>query len=373
MLASRPVRRATTLLCALALAAPAGGGAAGEWDLRVELGGGLDTNPERLAGPGAEAEGFATALARARGALEGERLRLSGDLSLGGRLYPGRPGATAGASRLDGAARLALGDGLAAAAAIAASTLAERGHRLDHQALRGEGALRWERGEWGTSLSGGWTLFAPGDPVLRRFQASGPEGWLRASFTPATAHALSAGLGLWRAAYPRWDVPAEERRDLSWTAAAEYGYRGAVLATLGYAWTSNRSSAAGGDFERHRVTARGAAFLPLDLSLALRVSLQWSRYPEPLYLPQQLLLAEGQESQNAFEARLVRPLGESWELALAFAHYRSEVARGGAAPDFARSVASLTVGWRRRSERPRQRARARRRLEDSSGALRAPA
>lgn len=334
------------LVLLLALAAAAARGAEGEWDLSAELGGGHDTNPDRIAGPGAVPEGFAAALARARGALDGERFRLSARLTGGVRLYPGRTGADALAGRLEADLRRELSGALAAAAELDASGLAERSHRLDQRTLRAQAGLRWDPGRWSASLAGGWALFEPVGAELRPFRASGPELWLRGTGSPARGHVLSAGLGLWSAGYPGWPEAAQaRRRDDTFTATAEYAWRGPLLAALSYAWSSNRSTAPGGAFERHRVTARGAAFLPLDLSLALRVSLQWTRYPEPLFLAQQLL-AGGGESQDAVEARLVRPLGGSLELALSFARYWSESVSGGAAPSFSRSVTSLTLGWR---------------------------
>jgi hypothetical protein len=339
--------RASPLLVLVALAAPPARGAEGEWDLRAEMGAGLDGNPDRIAGAGASPQGFAAALASARGVLEGETYRLAARLSGGARLYPNRPEATAGAGRLEAEARRRLEGPLAAEAELGASDLSEWGHRLDQQSLRGGAGLRWDPGGWSASLGGGWTLFAPGAPELRGFRASGPEAWLRGSWAPARRHLLAASAGVWRAGYPGWPEVAQAiRRDDTWTASADYAWRGPLVAGLGYAWSTNRSTAPGGAYERHRVTARGAAFLPRDLALAIRASLQWSRYPEPLHLTEQLLLAQGGESQNAVEARLTVPLAGSLELALALAHYWSEAVSGGTAPAFSRSVTSIAIGWR---------------------------
>ncbi len=341
------VARAPTILALLlALAASSARGADVDWALSAELGGGQDTNPERLSGPEgrrASPEGFAATLARVRGALEGERFLLSARISGAARYYPGRPGATAAAGRLEAELRQGIAGPLAAAAELDLSGLAERDHRLDQRTLKALAGLAWEPGAFGASLTGGFGLFEPLGAGLRPLRARGPEGWLRAHFSPAPRHDLSAGLGLWSADYPGWpEVAQARRRDETFTASGEYAFRGPFLAALGYAWSSNRSTAAGGAYERHRVTARGAAFLPLDLSLALRASLQWTRYPEPLLLPEQLL-AGGGESQNAAEVRLARTLGRL-EIALSFAHYWSEAVSGGTAPSFSRSVTSLTVG-----------------------------
>ncbi len=339
----------TPAILALLLApwAPSARGAEVDWGLFAELGGGQDTNPERLFGPegrGVPPEGFAAALARARGALELERFRLSARLTGAARLYPGRPDATAAAGRLEAELQQGIAGSLAAAAELESSGLAERGHRLDQRTLRALAGLRWDPGTFGASLTAGFGLFEPLAADLRPLRARGPEGWLRAHWTPEPRHALSAGLGLWSAGYPAWhELAQERRRDDTFTATGEYAFRGPLLAAFAYAWSSNRSTAVGGAYERHRLTARGAAFLPLDLSLALRASLQWTRYPEPLFLREQLL-AGGGESQNAAEARLARRLGRL-ELALSFARYWSEAVSGGSAPSFSRNVTSLTVGF----------------------------
>lgn len=342
------MRQAEALLpLLLALAAPAARGADGEWDLGAELGGGVDTNPDRLAGGGAEAGGFALALGRARAALEGEAWRAAVRLGAGARLYPSRSGATAGAWRLEAASSRDLAGSLQAQAGLAASGLSEVGGRLDRRALRGLAGLRWDPGAFGASLEGGWAMFGPRGAELRAFRASGPEGRLLASWSPSPRHLLTAGIDLWRADYPGWPAAAGAgRRDDTATASAEYAWSGPLLAALGYSFSSGRSTAPGGDLERHRVSARAAAALPRGLTLAIRASLQWSRYPEPLYLPQQLLLAAGGESQDAVEARLTVPLGGSFELALASAAYWSEAVSGGTAPSFFRSATSLTAAWR---------------------------
>jgi hypothetical protein len=339
-------RAPTILVLLLAPWAPFARAADVDWALSAEVGGGQDTNPERLSGPegrGASPEGFAAALARARGALELERFRLSARLTGAARLYPGRPDATAAAGRLEADLRQGIAGSLAATAELDSSGLAERGHRLDQRTLRALAGLRWDPGTFGASLTGGYGLFEPLAAELRPLRARGPEGWLRAHWAPEPRHAFSAGLGLWSAGYPGWPEGQARRRDDTFTATGEYAFRGPLLAAFAYAWSSNRSTAAGGAYERHRVTARGAAFLPLDLSLALRASLQWTRYPEPLLLPEQLL-AGGGESQNAVEARLARRLGRL-EIALSFAYYWSEAVSGGTAPSFSRSVTSLTAGF----------------------------
>jgi hypothetical protein len=341
------VKLALALLAALAVAAPAGAPAAeGELELQLEAGGGADSNPTRALGGGGPAGGFGLALIRARADVVGERLRFQAALDEGARLYPGTAEASALASRLEASLRLALGAGLTAGANLSASDLTERGHALDQDTLRAEASVGWARGSVGAALAAGFTLFAPREATLQPFLASGPEAALRAWWSPRPEHLISASGSAWWASYPRW-VERGGRRDRTSTLSAEYAWRGDFLAALGYAFSHDASSAQGGDYDRHRLTVRGAVLLPLELTLALRAALQWSSYPQPLFLPQQLLLAAGQENQDALELRLTRPLGGDLELALAAALYRAEAVRGGGpAPDYTRGVLSTTLVWR---------------------------
>ncbi len=364
MLAWADVHPSAVLIAAALVVAPPVAAAAADHELglRAELGSGIDTNPERILGEGARAREYALALVQVKGWLEGDRYRLAARLTEGARLYLGLPDASASASRLEATARASLRHGIAAGAAISANDLTERGSELDQDSLHAESSLLGEAGPWSASLSGGWTLFAPRAAPLRAFEASGPEASLRAGWAPARKHTLSAGYGMWWADYPRWgELAPGGRDDRTGSVSAEYAYQGELLAALGYAYSWNRSSAAGGAFERHRVTARGAAHLPGDLTLAVRGSLQWSHYPEPLFIEQQLLLALGQESQDALEARLSHPLWEGLELSLACAFYRNEAVQGGPALGYSRTLLFATVGWRGTWRSPRRPGPARRR------------
>jgi len=338
------------LAAAFSLLATAAGARAadpeGGLDLRVEAGGGVDSNPRRLAGFSG-GEGFATALARVRLSRGGEGSRLALSLTEAGRLYPGARGADALASRLEAAGSASLPAGFALSATASASDLSERAGSLDRHALRGEAALVRQGAALGAALAAGWSLFAPREASLRPFRSQGPEGWLRAWWSPAEGHRLTAAAGLSAAEFPAWEALAAEpltRGDTAFTAAAGWSWGGAALASAEWDFTRSRSNAAGGDFDRHRVALRAAARCAEATSLALRASLQWTRYPDPLLLPSQQRLAEGQEALDLVEARLARSLGGPWEVALSLAWTR---ARGGpGAPAFSRLVGGLSLGWR---------------------------
>jgi hypothetical protein len=341
---------AAILLLAAAAGARAQHGSEGglDLDLRVESGGGVDSNPRRLAGA-AGAEGFATALVRGRLRWDGEVARLSLALTEAGRLYPGARAADAMASRLEASASVPLPAGLSLDGSILASDLSEREGQLDRHGLRGEAALGRAGRTIGAALAAGWSLFTPREASLRPFRSRGPEGWLRAFWRPAERHRLAAAAGVAAAAFPGWAALGAEdpgRDDTAFTGMAEWSWAGPALLSAGWAYTRNASSARGGDFGRHRATLRAAARLGEETTVALRAALQWSRYPDPLFAGAQQRLAEGQEGLDLVEARLSRSLGEAWEVALTATFTRAEGGPG--APAFSRLLCGLSLGWRSR-------------------------
>ncbi len=337
---------AAPLLLALAAAAPA---RAAEWlDLWAEAGGGVDGNPGRVAGGSPSAEPFASLLGRARVRLQGEAATGSLTLTEAARWYPGARGADALASRLEASARSRLVGGLTAALAGSASDTTQRDGELDRHALRGEGSLAWRHGPVQGAVAGGWSLFTPRSAPLRPFRSRGPEGWLRLSFWPSAAHQLTAGAGRSWADFPGWAAAgapgSPERRDEAEHLSAGWSWQGAALTTLGWDYTRSRSGAPGGDFTRHRLTGSAALELPAEVTLAARLALQWSRYPDPLLLPAEQRLAEGREALDQVEARLSRPVHGPWEASLTLAWYRAE--GGAGVPAYERVVATLALGWR---------------------------
>ncbi len=335
------------LVAALALAPIAARAAAVDLSVDGELGGGVDSNPARVLGAPGTADAFLSALARARLDAAGDRFSASAQLAEAGRLYATVGEATAAGSRLDASARYVLVDGLSAGLALLASDLTERGHRLDQDALDAVASLAWTAAGWRLYGGAGWTLFAPRDAPLRPFLASGPRAVLGVDREIAHGERLALGYDVAAPAYPRWrELAGADRGDWTHTLSAELVHRGAFIAAVGYAYTWNRSSAAGGAFERHRVHGRVAAYVVGDLAVAARLSLQWSSYPDPLYLAQQLLLSEGQQNLDALEARVTYPLRGRLELAAALALYRAEAAVApGDVPSFTRAVATLGLAW----------------------------
>jgi hypothetical protein len=324
------------------------GARAAELDLAAEVGGGVDTNPERVTGAAVPADGFASALLRLEGRAEGPRSRGTAALTAAARGYPGASGSSALASRLEASGALDLAGGWSAGGALVASDLTERAGHLDQDLLRGEATLGLAGAAASAAVAAGYGAFAPRDSELRPFEARGPAAALRVGVALPAGHGLGAAYTLWAASYPRWrSFAGQDRDDRTHTLSLEWSYRGAFLASAGGSYAWNLSSAPGGAYRRARVGGRAAAELPLAVTLAVRGALQWSSYPDAAFVGQQLLLAAGSEDLDALEVRLTRPLAGALEAFAALAVHRGEtVTAPGLPPSYARSVVTLGVAWR---------------------------
>ncbi len=340
---------AVFLAGSLAVVAPSeASGAEVDGAVDAEVGSGLDTNPDRVLGVPSSSDGFVSALVRGAVKVVGERFGLGAQLSEAGRLYFSATGATALGSRLESTGSFALGDGLTLGASLLATDLTERGHQLDQDLLDAIATLAWAPGAWRLYAGAGWNVFSPRAPSLRPFLASGPRTVLGTSWAFTRGEQLAIAWDFAAPSYPRWqEFAGSARDDRTNTLSAEWVHRGSFLAAAGYAYAHNDSTAVGGAYDRHRVQARFATYLVDEVTLAVRAALQWSRYPEPLYLAQQILLSDGQQNLDSLELRLAVPLRDQLDLAAGLAIYRDEATlEPGNSPSFTRVVATLGIAWR---------------------------
>jgi hypothetical protein len=334
---------------ALALAVAGAAGAAaparaadGAWRLRLEAGPGFDGNALRMVGDGSPSSAaFSGGTLRAQGRLAGPRWTLDGRLSEGFRVFSGTPDANVLASQLDVAARWLASGALDAGIDAMARDLAERGGARDLREARALGRVGLRTGAVRWQAEAGWMISAPRALGLEVFRRDGPELALSVAYTLAREQvlALRYGLDAWR--YRDWPGG---RRDDEHAASLEWRWDGPLLAAVSYTFGRNSSSVAAGSWRRHRVTARAAADLPLGLELAGRATVQRSANRSGFILSEQLLVREGDESQNAVELQLARELRPRVELALKVAHYRSELGAD-AAFEFRRTVGQVALAW----------------------------
>jgi hypothetical protein len=343
-------RRAPDLACiavALAAAAAAPARAAdASWRLRAELGPGFDSNALRVAGgerPGADA--FAGAALRAGVRADSAGWALDAALSEGVRVFDRAPAADVLASRLDLGARRRVGGGAAPLELGLDATgrdLTERGGARDQAEGQGLASLGGRAGRAGWGAAAGWAVFAPRAAGLRAFRRDGPQASLSAAVHLAPEHAVAARYGFSAWNHRAWPGGRDDRAH---ALGAEWTWDGPVLASLGYAWSHCSSTVPAGAWRRHRVSARLAADLPLGLAAAARVAVQRASYPGGVALSEELLLGEGDETQNAVELQLARELREDLEVVVRVAGYRSELGTSAPLP-FRRAFGQVAIGWR---------------------------
>jgi len=336
------------VLCAALLAAapaPAEDGP-GEKPLRAEaeLGPGFDSNPLRGAGgdPGGDAFLGGSVRLGAASRPGDDRLQVGASLTEGWRLFVSQRDGDLLVSRLEARASWGARDSVRPAATLALKDLSEgAGVRNQHEvhALLSVGL---QAGDVDLGGGGGWAAVVPRNQALRGFRRDGPAAALWATWRPARSSLLSGRCEAARWRHPHW--PAG-REDWTYTASLELTWKGPALATLGYTFGYNHSTEDAGTWRRHRLTARVAAFLPLDLTAAGEASVQWARHPGGVFLAEQILLGNAAETQNALVLQLVRPVGRGLELSLEGASYGNELG-GEAGVAFRRTVTQLLLRWR---------------------------
>ena len=110
------------------------------------------------------------------------------------------------------------------------------------------------------------------------------------------------------------------RRDAQFGGQASYAYRGPVAVQGGYAYLRINSTSYGEASERHRLWAAASAKLPLRLYASLQAAWQFIRYPDGIFLSQDLLLLDD-ESQSSLGAKLAFAATEQLDVELRYATY----------------------------------------------------
>lgn len=340
-----PRLAALATTAALALLVPAAA-RAGDAALRLEVGGGVDTNPLRLADRARGSDGFVSAVAAGSFATETGPLTLRGSLSEGARSYPSQQEANLVASRLELGLGGAVSRKLRLEGVVAFRDLTEQGGLRSETGGRAALEASLRAGSSRLGFSAAFEALTPRDDALEPYGWYGPAGAISITRPAGENQTVRAGFDFARRVFPRWDGP-EGRDDDVLTASVEWMRRRPVILGVAYAFTADFSSVRGGDYRRHRLTARAAVTLPGDTTLAVQGSVQGSIYPAGFSTDQPVLLAQADSSQNALELRVSRPLNRRLELALTAAAYGSELSGGGAPRvEYEREVIQLGLSWR---------------------------
>lgn len=340
---SCPVR-SLAAAAALALVLAPALAAAGDAAMRVELGGGVDTNPLRLPEEGSDREGFVSTVVAGSFAGQAAKLDLRGALSLGARSYPNASDANLLASRLDFGVGRKLSRKLRLDLSLAFRDLSEEGGFRSESGGRAalEATLKAGRSRvgWSAALEG----ITPRAAVLEKYEWLGPAATVWITTPAGESQLVRLAVDYARRHYDRW--PTEARDDDVVTGTIEWLRRRPVVLGVAYSFSADFSNISGADHRRHRLSARAAVTLPGEVTVAMLGSLQRSLYPDQFSTDQLVLLAQMDAAQNALELRVTRPIGKRLELAITAAAYDSEL-NGSDVPrlPYAREVIGLALSW----------------------------
>ncbi len=339
------MRNLTLRTLATLLSFAPGAALAVEPALHAEATLGFDTNPLREAEVKPGFYPFLGAIVDAGLAHGGEQTRLRAAFTEGARLHPTAPDADLLATRVDLSGAWASGDQGEVGATLAFRDISQRGGVRSETggSLRIDTRVRLAR--FDVESGAGLSALYPRTSRLEDFASIGPDAGIELGFTPAPRQRVRAGWELRIRNHPKW---SEERWDWANALVVDWSRRGSPIVGGGVELTWNQSTVPGNAYFRNRLWARAAGELPWDVTLAVLGSLQWSNYPGGVAKDGERLLAENDESENALELRLSRPLWRDFEAVLKLAAYGGEFSRGdgGIRQGYKRQVVQLSIGWR---------------------------
>lgn len=98
------------------------------------------------------------------------------------------------------------------------------------------------------------------------------------------------------------------RSDTVVSGSAGYRYRGPFTLGIEYRFSSQRSNSLGQTSIRNRVVASGGVVLPWQLTLLAQGAVQLTRFPDRVFLAQDLFLLDDDENLNSLSVKMSRPI-----------------------------------------------------------------
>lgn len=135
----------------------------------------------------------------------------------------------------------------------------------------------------------------------------------------------------------------DKRNDLRQFLTLQVNSSRIILISASYSLSYNQSNSLGETYVRHRAQLVAASPLALDLFVQITAALQLTNYPGGLALSQQLLLADGDESQNKIILSLRRPVAAGFSLEWRLAMYSNELSASGLR--FQRVTSQIGMRW----------------------------
>ena len=320
------------LVLLVLIAALPGAAAEFQGSARVWAGLGFDSNARRdyvSNGVGTQPDGFGFGLGQVEGlATFGDLFRVQGSYDIAGRKFLLLPSEDTVVQSAQLEARAAPRKWLELG--VLGHARDRRGAERDYSDLEGGALLDFLPDP---ALEVRLTLEAHRFIYWDRFDASwwGPDAQLYARYRFTRRHSLSV-FGQYN---PRtYNANANEkgpdglpvetstvRADTYFGAGLSYAYRGPFHFSLSYGYSDLTSNSYGETIRRHRLTATGAVHLPLDLTVLGSATLQLSSFPDGVYLSPELTVIEDDENSSSVSVKVVRPLGEHFELDVRYAFY----------------------------------------------------
>lgn len=150
-----------------------------------------------------------------------------------------------------------------------------------------------------------------------------PDFGFNARFRINRQHSINAFLDYEPRAYnatasadPELDPQPElgPRKDTFLSVGVGYQYRGPWAFGFSYSFLESSSNSFGETLRRHRITLNAGVKLFWKVSMLGAAVLQIVQYPDGVYLSEELIVIDDDESQNQVSLKLVRPVGDWFEV-----------------------------------------------------------
>lgn len=304
---------------------------------RLWAGPAYDTNARRdfvTTGFMSQSDAFLYALGTAEGRLQGERFRLSGTYDVAGRKFITLPSEDTIVNSL--AVDFSFAVAAILSVGVTGSARDRRGAERDYTSLVGQGVVDFLptdafdlRLRFGATRFLFWPRF--------RYSFSGPLGDAVARYRFDRRHSVTVAGSYNPRTYnanvnPSPDVPEPpevRRMDPLFTVGAGYSFRGPFQLGVGYTYLDQTSNSYGETLRRHRVTVNAGFRLPAKFMLLANGALQFTNYPDGIFLSPDLQVVEDDENSSNLTVKLVRPVHPHVDLDARYALYVNVLPQSG--------------------------------------------
>jgi hypothetical protein len=319
---------AVLLLCSTSAKAVDLGGAVRGW-----VGAGVDSNPPRdYVSPGnsTTTDGVLQGILNLAGSLSGQRGRIDATYDLGARNFLTQGNEDTVVQSLVVDATLWLPGPFAAV--FEGRVRDRRGAQRDYSDLVAEVELEYQPSQLDFRIYGAAHRFIFWDQEDFASSFYAPEAGLFARYRFNRHHSVSVfGDVSFRTFNSDVNVHQPDgtitidttmtRHDFFALVGASYSYKGPVNITVSYSYLDSSSNSFGESYSQHRIGLVVGIALPWQLMFLLNGQLRLAQYPDGVYLTPDILVLEDDENQSSISVKMLRPLGEHFEIDVRYAFY----------------------------------------------------